>query len=362
MIDPDKNRILLIGPLPPPNGGARVSFKLFMDHLKQTGRATIHHFDLPVRRNRGRNPPGGTDHIRTMGQTFKILAQLPFMNRVILFGSNNFALSYGLVVIVYGKIWKKRPVIRFFGGHPLHSLQKIPGPAAKVVLALIGCADKIIVQTRYGADRFPSHLKPKIRIVPGYRDMPVPRASGKKNQSGGGLKILYTGRIHPDKGIDILLESFSRLYRLTDGKVEWHVYGAGAPDITRRLASRPGITYHGNVGHETLLTEIPLYDLFVFPTHYDLEGHPGSLIEALMAGIPAVVSDHPCVREIIQHQYNGLILKKNDSSELCRALLELYNNRKLLEDLSRGAQHSGQWFDAGKQLKRLTEECLTDQP
>jgi hypothetical protein len=45
-----KKSVLLIGPLPPGWGGARVSFKLFFDYVKEHCDEQILHYDLPTLR------------------------------------------------------------------------------------------------------------------------------------------------------------------------------------------------------------------------------------------------------------------------------------------------------------------------
>lgn len=60
---PGKKR-LLIGPLPPGWGGARVTFKIFYDYLKENQNNDIMHFDLPSKNNRDKNPQGKVDHYK----------------------------------------------------------------------------------------------------------------------------------------------------------------------------------------------------------------------------------------------------------------------------------------------------------
>lgn len=73
-------------------------------------------------------------------------------------------------------------------------------------------------------------------------------------------------------------------------------------------------------------------DLFVFPSHY--EGHPGALVEAMLAGRPIVASDIPVHGEMISHGESGLLANTRDPKSIASAICELLRNCDM-------AQHMG---------------------
>jgi glycosyltransferase involved in cell wall biosynthesis len=62
------------------------------------------------------------------------------------------------------------------------------------------------------------------------------------------------------------------------------------------LLKNSGVHYHGVVDNIELRRQLTFYDVFVFPSVYDNEGHPGVLIEALMAGLPIISSDQTVIK------------------------------------------------------------------
>ena len=69
----------------------------------------------------------------------------------------------------------------------------------------------------------------------------------------------------------------------------------------------------------------------------DNEGMPVSLIEAALAGVPAVATDVGSVPEVVQHERTG-ILTGTDHEALARAVIRLLLNEQLRRDMGARAR------------------------
>lgn len=108
-------------------------------------------------------------------------------------------------------------------------------------------------------------------------------------------RVLYLGRIHPTKGISILLESLSMLAR-RGLQVELEVAGEGDPSYVtqiRSLASRLGIAgsvrFLGHVDDASRLDILGSTWLLATPT--EKENFGNAMFEALAAGVPVVATE-----------------------------------------------------------------------
>jgi glycosyltransferase involved in cell wall biosynthesis len=63
------------------------------------------------------------------------------------------------------------------------------------------------------------------------------------------------------------------------------------------------------------------------------EGLPKSLIEAASAGLPIVTTDVPGCREVVRHNFNGLIVPARDSNSLSNALLLLIEDESMRNEM-----------------------------
>lgn len=349
-----KNYTLLIGPLPPPWGGARVSFKLFYDYVKKYTKANVVHYDLPIRFEREKNPPGKVDHFKTLCLVFLCFVRIPFVSNVIVFGSSNFCFTYGLFLLMLSKILRKPFHLRFFGGHPAqNTLLRFP-VIGSIITRLILLADKIIVQTYAGAKEFPEYLQGKISVVVGYR--PAHQLAFEDEELSDDIfRFVYTGNISREKGVGHLLDAFKMLQeKIGRGKdIELHLYGAGENELIDKFKSEEKVFYHGRVDNSILLKALSSYDVFVFTTVYSNEGHSGSVVEALMAGLPVIASDLSGVAEIIENKGNGLLVAPGDTKQLAIAMEKLIQSNELRKHLADQALKSSKAFDTDHVLPKL---------
>jgi len=158
--------------------------------------------------------------------------------------------------------------------------------------------------------------------------------------------ILFLSRIDIyTKGLDILVEAFSRVARaypeikLLLAGYEFDsvkaLLGRVSPDITER------IEYMGFLEGRDKWSLLMGARVFVLPSRH--EANPVSLIEALAAGVPVVVSDIPEM-DFINAEGLGLTFRTGSVDSLTEKLLKLLEDPELSEELSRkGRQYSGRF-------------------
>ena len=73
-------------------------------------------------------------------------------------------------------------------------------------------------------------------------------------------------------------------------------------------------------------------NIFVFPTYYDRECFPLSILEAMSFGLPVISTNEGAISEIVDDNINGFIVDKRDIQQLVDRILFLYNNRDKLND------------------------------
>lgn len=150
-------------------------------------------------------------------------------------------------------------------------------------------------------------------------------------------EILYTGRIHPEKGLEILVKAFSALdtsWKLNIvGPWEIESGGGGASYLKQLKALGQGadIDFCGAVYDMEKLNDFyRSASIFVYPSVAE-RGETFGLapLEAMAWGCAPVVSDLACFKDFIIHHENGVIFNhrtENASIELSRFIEELQNN------------------------------------
>lgn len=77
------------------------------------------------------------------------------------------------------------------------------------------------------------------------------------------------------------------------------------------------------------------YDVFVFPSV--VEGLGTSLLEAMAAARPVVVSDIPTFRDFVVHDVNGKIFKSQNAEDLAEKVIDLLGNNELRRKIGMNA-------------------------
>jgi glycosyltransferase involved in cell wall biosynthesis len=161
----------------------------------------------------------------------------------------------------------------------------------------------------------------------------------------GSLRCVFFSQIEPDKGVDRILE----VADLLPG-VQFDFYGRIVPAyesaFNAALSNKNNIRYHGvfTGNSENVYRELNQYDVLLLPTRCKTEGLPGILIEAKIAGIPAIVSaiNHNC--EIVNDGVEGIVLSVDTTECLAAAIQMLDTNRVLLAEMKTSSRASAEQY------------------
>ena len=164
-------------------------------------------------------------------------------------------------------------------------------------------------------------------------------------------KILFLSRLHPKKGVDLLLEAGAML-QAQGVQAELLIAGPGDEDYIshlKKLAARLDVqsTTHflGMVRGELKLSLYQLADAFVLPTHQENFGLV--LPEALACGTPVVTTRGTDIwRELADA---GAMIVDNEPAELAGAIAKLLASRELRTQLGRqGREYVNNWLAEDK--------------
>lgn len=188
-----------------------------------------------------------------------------------------------------------------------------------------------------------------------------------------GKKILFVGRISPEKGVHILLDAFCEVI-LKRPDVQLNIVGAigAAPydfvvdvsddDTAPRLASfysgkvrkkdhyfnylkkrlpssaLKKVKFLGFIHHSSVADYYQNADIFVFPSvWHEPFGIP--IVEAMACGLPVVAAKGGAVPEIVKDCETGLLVDRNDAQALAQAIIRLLENRELRNTMGKAGRY-----------------------
>ena len=124
------------------------------------------------------------------------------------------------------------------------------------------------------------------------------------------------GTREPRKNLPTLLRAWEAVRADLDG---WMLVLAGPRGWGPALPETPGVVAIGWVGDETLPGLVAGAEIFCYPSAYEGFGLPP--LEAMAAGTPALVGDHPAAAEVIADA--AVIVRGGDVDEVAEGLRRL---------------------------------------
>ena len=151
--------------------------------------------------------------------------------------------------------------------------------------------------------------------------------------------ILYIGRLVYEKGIQNLIGAMPKiLQNYNDAKLVICGKG-GMMDELQQEAKNLGIEnkiyFAGYCDSKTVQKMYKCADVAVFPSTYEPFGIVA--LEAMLAGVPTVVSDVGGLNEIIEHGVTGMKSYAGNSNSIADSVLALLYDAKLSNTVSRNA-------------------------
>lgn len=130
------------------------------------------------------------------------------------------------------------------------------------------------------------------------------------------LRLVYSGALLKRKGLDIAIKALQEVNR-TGVKVSLDVYGSG--DYGKFAVQEiPGVRYRGCYSPEDAQMIISQYDALLVPSRH--EGWGVVVNEALLQGVPVIVSSRVGAKCLIENSGAGLIFRSEDHKHLAEIL------------------------------------------
>lgn len=189
-------------------------------------------------------------------------------------------------------------------------------------------------------------------VLPGAKETFLTRFSSLK----GTRILLFLGRLHPKKGCDLLIDAFPRDSDLSvvlagPDQIGW------AKELRARVQSvdlADRVVFTGMLEGELKQGAFAAADAFILPSHQENFGM--SVVEALSAGVPALISN--CVNIWREIEQDGAGYVDNDDLDGTRRLIQKWRDTPLVDrELMR--RNARECFARRFQLQRAVDSLLS---
>ena len=166
------------------------------------------------------------------------------------------------------------------------------------------------------------------------------------------IDILFIGRLSVEKGADILIKA-SQFF-----EQRWKVTIIGEGDLRQELEklaslSKSNIKFEGWIEFEILSNFINRTRLLVVPSVTEPQGIV--VVEGMACGVPVIGSKTGGIPDMIKHDNNGWLVKKNDPQTLGKLINEALSDDNKLEKIGEKALETAKKFSKKIFEKRTAE-------
>jgi|CXWL01.1.fsa_nt_gi glycosyltransferase involved in cell wall biosynthesis len=171
-----------------------------------------------------------------------------------------------------------------------------------------------------------------------------------------GPLLLAVARLESEKNMELMLQAVERIVKSMNGVV-LAVVGDGS--LRKKLEQRftaEWVRWLGWVPNTELAAYYQAADLSLLSS--DIESSARVLTESLLAGTPVLTTDTAGAREVVADMRSGRIVPTGDLDAFARALLELCENSRQLDEMGKyGQQMVGAHMSRANIISGLRQLC-----
>lgn len=338
--------VLLIGAVPPPVGGARVSFQQVLDELRT--RPGVRTSVIPTW-------PAGEGLFRKLLPACRVtlltLLKARDASVIVFFAAAGGIILWAPILHAIARLFGKPWILRAFGGGFDRVYARLPSAVRTCVRRTSLSADLVLFQTSHLVRHYRSILPgnnvfwhANCRPV-GPQSLPVSHKVCRR--------FVFVGHVNPGKGIGDILQASDVL---AEG-VEIHVFGPLQGGLKKAdFDCYHQVVYRGVLPPDEVISTLRGYHALLLPTHYVDEGLPGVILEAYSVGIPVIASRWSAIPEIVDRT-SGILVTPGDPLDLARAMQRLVDDASLYRALCWGARQRAREFSLRSWTDILVSYC-----
>lgn len=357
-----RQRILLMGPMPPPDHGTSVPFRLLVETVQQCTAAEVRVINTQSGDKAGVPLYSRRAVIPFIVILYKSALSVFWCDCVVSYGSQRYSCTVAAVVTVILRFIGKPMHVRVAGGGFDNYYFGLSKWKRRLVRWALRRAASVIVETGLVAQRMEREFPDNFQVMPNWIELHGFEAQARPVVLHPELlRFGFAAEIRAEKGVVSLMTAFEEVRANLasvgiDASLE--LVGPIRPDFAETfdilLKERGrGVVYRSEMVIEDLLAWMASQDVLVLPTVFSNEGYPGVMLEALALGIPLIVSRWRALPEVVVHESNGLLCEPNDVPSLACQMERLARDSDLRDRLGQQAAADGAQFRAAVVLLPL---------
>lgn len=285
----------------------------------------------------------------------KIIYQFKYSKNIIMMPAENGLKVFAPLLMVLNKFYKRKLIYIVIGGWLYDFLQN-----HKYLVRILKKFDGIYVETKTMKLNLERLGLLNIEVLPNFKSINTVAFEDLKINNSERVNICTFSRVMKEKGITSSIDLIKKL-RINGVECKLDIYGninSKYEDEFLKLLeeNEEFIFYKGTVNPNESVNVLKNYDLMLFLTTYEGEGFPGTLIDALFAGLPVMATDWKYNGEIISHEKTGYIVNIDEYDKLIRYVQKISKNKTILVDMKKRCLDEAKKYNPSELIAELVKK------
>lgn len=224
--------------------------------------------------------------------------------------------------------------------------------------------DVVYVETQHMVGEMKREGYQNLRLMPNFKYIRITDEANLKVVNTPPFRLCTFSRVMKEKGIEDAILAVRKCNEVLGRQVfQLDIYGLvqkGQEQWFEQLMSKQSeeIKYCGIVPFDKSTEVLGNYFSLLFPTHFKTEGFPGTLIDAMSAGVPPIASDCPSCKELITDGLSGLLFPLGEVDKLTDRLMLCANNPSVINNMRIQCVKKAREYTPDSVIKILSSEII----
>lgn len=157
--------------------------------------------------------------------------------------------------------------------------------------------------------------------LPNFKNINAIDAENIKADTVPPYRFCTFSRVMKEKGISDAINAVADINSELGNVATLDIFGAVAPEYINEFSELVGknadcVKYCGTVSPNDSVSILSEYYMLLFPTHWSREGIPGTIIDALAAGLPVIARKWNYCDEMLEHGSTGYCYPYDEPQQL----------------------------------------------
>lgn len=178
------------------------------------------------------------------------------------------------------------------------------------------------VETRQLKNRIEDYGIKNCEVIPNFKHLNILPESELCLEENKPLRFCTFSRVMKEKGIEDAIMAVEMINsRAGETVCTLDIYGQIDSGYERQFSlvmsnAAAYISYKGVVPFDKSVEAIKDYDVLLFPTYWDGEGFPGTIVDAYSAGLPVIATNWNCNSELVKDGVTGVLYMRENKNSL----------------------------------------------